>query len=158
MELNIGQPAPEIELPDQGGAMHKLSEYRGRWVLLYFYPKDDTAGCTKEACMIRDGFPDFGKLEAVVLGVSADSVESHKKFAEKYSLPFTLLSDEKKEAIGRYGVWGKKTFAGREYEGTMRTSFLIDPDGTIAKIYENVDPEAHAQEALQDVRSLREAR
>ena len=108
-------------------------------MLLYFYPKDDTPGCTKEACAIRDDFPDFGAQKARVLGVSTDSVASHKKFAEKYSLPFTLLSDEKKEVVGRYGV-------------SSRTSFLINPEGVIAKIYENVKPEVHAKEVLQDLR------
>jgi len=153
MKLKQGDKAPEFELADQDGVMHKLADYRGKRVLLYFYPKDDTTGCTKEACAIRDSFPDFKGLDAVVLGVSADSVKSHKKFAEKYSLPFTLLADEGKEVVNLYGVWGLKKFMGREYEGIFRTSFLIDPDGTIAKIYENVKPEIHAREVLSDLKS-----
>ncbi|MGC9602982.1 MAG: thioredoxin-dependent thiol peroxidase [Minisyncoccia bacterium] len=148
MILKIGEPAPSFELPDQNGQVRRLKDYRGSWVLLYFYPKDDTPGCTKEACAIRDNFPDFQELELKVLGVSIDSVESHEKFAEKYDLPFTLLSDEKKEVVGKYGVWGKKMFLGREFEGTLRTSFLIDPEGKIAKIYEDVKPEIHAKEVL----------
>ena len=151
MELKAGDMAPEITLPDQDGKLRTLAEYRGGWVLLYFYPKDDTAGCTKEACMIRDSFPDFTKLAVTVLGVSVDSVESHKKFADKYGLPFALLSDEKKKVVNTYGVWGMKKFMGREYEGTLRTSFLIDPRGQIAAIYENVNPELHAAQVLKDL-------
>jgi len=145
----LNSPAPDFTLPDQDGVSHTLSHHRGSWVLLYFYPKDDTAGCTKEACMIRDEFPAFGALKAKVFGVSTDSVASHKKFAEKYQLPFTLLADEDKEVVRAYGVWGKKKFMGKEYEGTMRTSFLIDPRGNIAKIYEGVKPEIHAAKVLE---------
>lgn len=154
MNLKIGDKAPEFALPDQDGTVHTLGEYKGSWVLLYFYPKDDTAGCTKEACALRDDFPSFGALKAVVLGASTDSVESHKKFAEKYNLPFTLLADEQKQLVESYGVWGKKQMMGREYAGTMRTSFLIDPKGVIAKIYEGVKPEVHAQEVLEDLEQL----
>lgn len=149
-----GEIAPEFSLPDQDGKIHTLAQYRGQWVLLYFYPKDDTEGCTKEACMIRDDFPHFQGLKAVVLGVSIDSVASHKKFAEKYSLPFTLLSDESKEVVNRYGVWGLKKFMGREYEGTSRVSFLIDPNGKIAKAYEKVVPSEHAAEVVADLKAL----
>ena len=123
-------------------------------MLLYFYPKDDTPGCTKEACGIRDSFPDFKKLKIAVFGISVDSAASHKKFEEKYDLPFTLLADEKKEVVKKYGVWGKKKFMGHSYEGTLRTSFLIDPQGKIAKIYENVNPVGHAEEVLADLRAL----
>lgn len=154
MDIKVGQPAPEFTLPDQDGKIHSLKEYRGTWVLLYFYPKDDTPGCTKEACAIRDDFPDFGELKVKVLGVSVDSVASHKEFAEKYSLPFTLLADEGKTVVEQYGVWGKKEFMGKEYMGTMRTSFLIDTEGAIGKIYEKVQPEVHAQEVLKDLREL----
>jgi peroxiredoxin Q/BCP len=154
MNLKVGQPAPEFMLPDQDGIMHSLKEYRGMWVLLYFYPKDNTTGCTKEACAIRNDFPNFGERGAKVLGVSIDSVGSHKKFAEKYALPFTLLADEEKRVVEQYGVWEKKQFIGKEYMGTMRTSFLIDPEGKIAKIYEKVQPEIHAQEVLQDLRKF----
>ena len=122
---------------------------------MYFYPKDDTPGCTKEACGIRDAYADFKENKIEVFGVSVDSVESHGKFAEKYHLPFTLLSDADKKAVNEYGVYGKKKFMGREYQGTLRTSFLIDPEGRIAKIYEDVKPEAHAEEILRDFRALK---
>ncbi|HVM59019.1 MAG TPA: thioredoxin-dependent thiol peroxidase [Candidatus Paceibacterota bacterium] len=149
-----GSPAPAFSLPDQAGMTHALSDYAGKWVLLYFYPKDDTPGCTLEACQIRDQFQDFGSIGAVVLGVSTDSVASHAKFAKKYDLPFTLLADTNKEVVGKYGVFGEKKFMGRTYMGTMRTSFLIRPDGTIAKVYEKVKPETHAAEVIADLGSL----
>ena len=148
MKLKLGQLAPDFELPDQNGKIHRLSDFRGQMILLYFYPKDNTTGCTKEACSIRDSFPVFNKLKVKVLGVSADSVQSHKKFSEKYDLPFILLADDKKEVVKKYGVWGKKKFMGKEYYGIFRTSFLIDPQGKIVKIYENVKPEIHAEEVL----------
>lgn len=148
--------APNFNLPDQDGNMHSLNGYRGHWLLLYFYPKDDTPGCTKEACAIRDNFPDFSKLNLEVVGVSVDSVESHKKFVEKYKLPFTLLADPEKKVVALYGVWGKKKYQGKEYEGTLRTSFLIDPQGEIEKIYENVNPEKHAEEILDHMKELGE--
>lgn len=148
-----GSIAPNFTLLDQDGVAHTLSEYQGKRVLLYFYPKDDTPGCTKEACMLRDALPDFTKLDAVVFGVSADSVRSHKKFAEKYGLPFTLLADENREVVNAYGVWGKKKLMGREYDGIFRTSFLIAPTGTIEKVYENVKPEMHAAQVLEDLRA-----
>jgi peroxiredoxin Q/BCP len=156
MTIKEGSSAPDFTLADQDNAMRTLSDYRGKWVLLYFYPKDDTPGCTKEACMIRDAFPDFGALGITVLGVSTDSAASHKKFSEKYGLPFTLLADTEKKAVQAYGVWGKKKFMGREYEGTLRTSFLIDPRGIVAKVYENVKPEVHAGEVLADLAALKE--
>lgn len=146
-----GTNAPDFTLPDQDGVSRTLSSYQGQRVLLYFYPKDDTPGCTKEACAIRDAFPQFDSTRAVVLGISPDSVKSHKKFAEKYELPFTLLADEGHAVADEYGVWGKKKFMGREYEGVLRTSFLIREDGTIAKVYENVKPEQHAAEVLADL-------
>ncbi len=154
MKLKIGQLAPNFALSDQTGKTHKLSDYKGSWVLVYFYPKDDTPGCTKEACSIRDNFPKFTKSKAIVLGISVDSVKSHDKFAKKYKLPFTLLADEKKEVVKKYRVWAKKKFMGREYMGTLRTSFLIDPSGKIAKIYEKVNPEIHAEEVLEDLKSF----
>lgn len=147
--MKEGQKAPDFSLNDQDGVKHTLSQYLGRWVLLYFYPKDDTPGCTKEACSLRDASKDFTKLKTVVLGVSTDNEKSHKKFAEKYALPFTLLADPDKKVIHLYGVWGRKKFMGREYDGTLRTSFLIDPTGKIAKIYESVKPDIHAQEVLE---------
>ena len=123
-------------------------------MLLYFYPKDDTPGCTKEACAIRDTYAEFKKVKAVVLGVSTDSVTSHAKFAKKFNLPFTLLADEEKKVAKAYGVWGKKKFMGREYMGTHRTSFLIDPQGMIAKVYVEVKPEMHAEEVLKDLETM----
>jgi peroxiredoxin Q/BCP len=152
--IKTGDTAPTFSLPDQTGNMHSLTDFRGGWVLLYFYPKDDTPGCTKEACMIRDNFPEFKKLKIQVFGVSTDSVKSHAKFAEKYELPFTLLADEEKEVVEAYGVWQKKKFMGREYMGTLRTSFLIDPEGKIAKVYENVKPDLHAEQVLADLKEL----
>ena len=145
MNLQTGQQAPNFELPDQDNKTHALADFKGKWVLLYFYPADDTAGCTKEACSLRDNLPDFGKLNAEVLGVSPDSVQSHKSFAEKYGLPFTLLSDTGKEAINKYGVWEDRV---------KRTSFLINPAGEIAKIYEQVNPEIHAAQVLADLTEL----
>lgn len=152
--LTEGSEAPDFVLPDQEGKSHRLSEYRGRWVLLYFYPKDDTPGCTKEACMIRDAFPRFEGIHAHVFGVSKDSVESHKKFAEKYNLPFPLLADEDVMVNKLYGVWQEKKMMGKIYMGTLRTSFLIDPEGTIRKVYPKVKPEVHAEEVLADLKEF----
>ena len=154
-QLKIGDTAPDFKLLDQEGKTHSLSYHRGAWILLYFYPKDDTPGCTKEACGIRDAYADFKDAKIKVFGVSVDSVKSHEKFASKYKLPFTLLSDSEKQVVNKYGVFGKKKFMGREYMGIFRTSFLIDPDGKIAKIYENVKPEAHAEEVLKDLGLLK---
>lgn len=152
--LKLNVKAPSFSLKDQKRETHALKDYKGKWVLLYFYPKDDTPGCTKEACTIRDNFPDFKKLNIVVLGVSVDSVKSHATFAEKYQLPFTLLADEKKEVVKKYGVWQKKKFMGREYRGITRTSFLINPEGKIVKIWENVKPETHATEVLTELAEM----
>lgn len=151
MEIRVGDKAPGFILPDQGGKSRKLSDYQGSWVLLYFYPRDFTPGCTKEACGIRDNFARFKKAGAQVLGVSTDAVASHKKFAQKHGLPFTLLADQDKKVVRQYGVWQKKKFLGREFFGTRRTSFLIDPAGKIAKIYPNVKPAEHAKQVLQDL-------
>jgi len=148
-----GTPAPDFSLPDQDGTVHTLSAHKGSRVLIYFYPKDDTPGCTKQACMLRDAMPDLAKLDAIVFGVSPDTVKSHKKFAEKYGLPFTLLADEGHRVADRYGVWGKKKFMGREYEGVLRTSFLVDKEGSIERVYENVKPETHADQVLEDLRA-----
>ncbi|MCR4314001.1 MAG: thioredoxin-dependent thiol peroxidase [Candidatus Uhrbacteria bacterium] len=150
--LKLGQKAPAFTLPDQDGKEHRLADYAGQWVLVYFYPKDDTPGCTKEACTIRDAWPKFKKLKIQVFGVSVDSSKSHAKFADKYEVPFTLLSDEEKVVVEKYGVWGVKKFMGRTYMGTNRMSFLIDPQGKLAKIYENVKPEKHALEVLEDLK------
>lgn len=155
MKLKEGAVAPDFKTIDQDGKEQKLSDYAGQWVLLYFYPKDDTPGCTKEACAIRDMMPNFKKLKLQVFGVSTQNEKSHKKFAEKYDLPFTLLVDEDKKIVNKYGVWAKKKFMGREYMGTLRNSFLIDPKGKIAKIYEGVKPELHAEEVLEDLKKLK---
>ena len=155
MKIETNQPAPSFTALDQNGKSHSLSDYKGKWVLLYFYPQDDTSGCTKEACAIRDNFSGFNKLDAVVLGVSPDSVDSHTKFADKYNLPFTLLADEDKQVINAYGVWGPKSFLGKSYEGVVRMSFLIDPQGKIAKVYEKVKPAEHAEQVLEDLQQLR---
>ena len=146
--------APAFRLTDQDGKMHALADYKGKWVLLYFYPKDDTPGCTKQACATRDEFPAFKKLNCVIFGISTDSEKSHKKFEEKFELPFTLLADTEKEVVKAYGVWAPKKFMGREFLGTQRTSFLINPEGKIAKVYEKVKPELHAEEVLKDLEEL----
>lgn len=149
--LQPGSEAPNFTLPDQNGVTHSLYDYRGEWVLLYFYPKDNTPGCTTESCALRDAFPMLEEKGCVVLGVSTDSVQSHKKFEEKYQLPFPLLADTEKELVKCYGVWSPKKFMGREFLGTLRTSFLINPAGKIAKIYEKVKPAIHADEVLADL-------
>ena len=135
--------------------MRDLKDSRGTWTLLYFYPKDDTPGCTTEACGIRDAWGALAKAGIEVFGISADTVKSHAKFAEKYQLPFRLLADENREVVERYGVWAKKKFMGREYMGILRTSFLVDPKGKIAKVYEDVKPAGHAEAILADVEALK---
>lgn len=137
--------APDFALPDQNGKIHKLSDYAGKWLVLYFYPKDDTPGCTKEAC----GFISFPN--AAVIGISKDSVKSHTKFSEKYHLNFPILSDESLETIKAYGAWGKKKLYGREYDGILRNTYLINPKGEIVKTYEKVKPELHRAEILKDL-------
>ena len=149
--LRENTKAPDFTLTDQEGKTHKLSDYKGKWILLYFYPKDDTPGCTKEACAIRDSWAGFAKRGAVVLGVSTDSVKSHEKFSQKYKLSFTILSDENKEVVKKYGVWGEKKFIGRIFQGTKRVSFLISPALRIAKVYEKVKPTIHAEQVLSDL-------
>jgi len=144
MVLKKGLKAPNFTLHGSTGKEHSLSQYRGKLILLYFYPKDDTPGCTTEACSLRDSWKEFSKLNTVVLGVSVDTIKSHSKFIRKYKLPFTLLADEHKKVVNLYGVWGKKKFMGREYMGTLRTSFLINPVGKIVKVYEKVKPAEHA--------------
>lgn len=141
--------ALEFNLPDQTGKMHALSDYKGKWVLIYFYPKDDTPGCTKEACSFRDMSADFKKKNVVILGISKDSVVSHQKFANKYHLTFPILSDESKNVIKVYGAWGKKKFMGKEFEGTLRNSYLINPQGEIVKTFNGVNPLTHAKDVLE---------
>ena len=140
---------------DQDEATHSLKQYRGSYVLLYFYPKDDTPGCTKEACAITDVYGDFKQLGVVVLGVSKDSPKSHKKFATKYNLPFTLLSDADIAVAELYGAWKEKTMFGKTALGMLRISYLIDVEGKILKVYPNVDPANHALQILKDVKELK---
>jgi len=148
MKLKEGDKAPAFTATASGSTSMSLADFKGKNVILYFYPKDDTPGCTKEACAFRDHFASLKKQGAVVLGVSVDPVKSHDKFIEKYKLPFTLLADENKEIVQAYGVWGEKTFMGRKYLGTHRVTFLIGPDGWIKKIWPKVKPEEHAEEVL----------
>lgn len=153
--MEVGSLAPDFQLPDQEGKPHRLSDYRGRWVVLYFYPKDDTPGCTTEACGFRDRMGDLVDLGAVVLGVSADDVDSHRRFAQKHRLNFPLLADPERRAILAYGAWGKKKLYGKEYEGVLRQTFLIDPEGHIAKVWKRVSPEGHAEEVAAALKALR---
>lgn len=146
--------APAFSLKDQNGKNHTLSDYLGKWVLLYFYPKDDTPGCTQEACAIRDSWTEFKKKKCIVLGVSSDGEKSHKKFEEKHQLPFTLLVDEDRKVIRKYGVEKEKSMFGRKYMGISRESFLINPEGKIVKHYEKVKPAIHAEEVLQDLQEF----
>jgi peroxiredoxin Q/BCP len=157
MALAVGTMAPDFTLADQDEKEHTLSDYRGQWVLIYFYPKDDTPGCTKEACGIRDNYGTFEKEGIKVFGISKDSVAKHKKFVDKYELPFTLLADVETEVCQAFDVWGMKKFMGREYMGINRNSFIIDPDGKIVKVYEKVKPAEHAQEILDDIAELKAA-
>lgn len=148
LKLAEGDVAPQFTAATSGGGSAALAEYKGKNVILYFYPRDDTPGCTKEACAFRDHFAAFKKKGAVVLGVSVDPVKAHDKFVEKYKLPFTLLADVDKKIVEAYGVWGQKTFMGRKYLGVHRVTFLIGPDGKIKKIWPKVKPEEHAEEVL----------
>ncbi|MCL4785479.1 MAG: thioredoxin-dependent thiol peroxidase [Verrucomicrobia bacterium] len=148
LKLKEGDKVPAFTAQTNGGGKVSLSDFKGKNVILYFYPKDDTPGCTKEACGFRDHFSDFKKKGAVLLGVSTDPVKSHDKFAEKFKLPFILLADEDKKIVEAYGAWGQKTFMGRKYLGTHRVTFLIGPDGRIKKIWPKVKPEKHAAEVL----------
>jgi len=152
--LNIGEQAIDFQLPDQANITHQLSDYRGRWVLLYFYPKDNTPGCTKEACMIRDAWTDFQSAGIVVLGVSADTTDSHKKFAEQHQLPFPLLAVTEKKVLTSYGVLKEKSMFGKTALGIQRMSYLIGPDGVVREVYPKVKPDAHAEEVLKDFERL----
>ena len=154
MTISSGIPAPEFSLPDENNKVRRLSEYRGRPVVLYFYPKDDTPGCTTEACNFRDDYSAYVNADLVVLGVSPDTPKSHAKFKEKYSLPFSLLADDEHKICDLYGVWGPKKFMGRGYEGVMRTTFLIDSNGRIAKVFENVRPAEHSAEVLEAAKNF----
>ncbi len=148
MTIAANQTAPDFSLQDENGTLHRLSEYRGKPVVLYFYPKDDTPGCTTEACAFRDDYSDYEGSGVVILGVSPDSPKSHKKFKEKYQLPFVLLADEDHQVCELYGAWGPKKFMGREYDGVLRSTFVIGADGEIKKVFENVKPAGHSAEVL----------
>jgi thioredoxin-dependent peroxiredoxin len=148
LKLKEGDTAPNFSCRTNGGGEIALADFKGKAVILYFYPRDDTPGCTKEACGFRDDFAAFKKKGAVVLGVSVDSVKAHDKFAAKFKLPFPLLADEDKKIVNDYGVWGQKIFMGRKYDGIHRVTFLIGPDGKIKKIWPKVKPEEHAAEVL----------
>ena len=153
LKLTEGDLAPVFTADTNGGGRLSLADFAGKNVILYFYPKDDTPGCTKEACAFRDGYTEFKKRGAVILGVSPDPVKSHDKFVKKFQLPFTLLADNEKKIVEAYGVWGEKVFMGRKYMGTHRVTFLIGPDGKIKKIWPRVKPEEHAAEVLAEINS-----
>jgi thioredoxin-dependent peroxiredoxin len=154
--LEVGDRAPDFKTTDQDGDRVSLKDFHGRKVVLYFYPKDDTPGCTREACSFRDGFSRFRKRKIEVLGVSVDGEKSHKKFAEKYGLPFRLLADTGKKIVQDYGVWGEKSLYGRKFMGTNRVTYLIDEKGKIAGVWPRVKPEGHAEEILAAVGKQRD--
>ena len=147
-KLNEGDPAPPFSALTNGGKKLSLADFKGKNLILYFYPRDSTPGCTKEACAFRDEFAEFKKKGAVVMGVSTDSVKAHDKFVEKFNLPFPLLADEDKSIVNAYGVWGEKKFMGVKYQGIHRVTFLIGPDGRIKRIWPKVKPAEHAKEIL----------
>ena len=153
MPIASGISAPQFELLDDTNTSRRLSDFKGKPVILYFYPADDTPGCTKEACDFRDDYSAYQKADVTILGVSPDSVKSHVKFKEKYQLPFPLLADEDHKVCNAYGVWGPKKFMGREYEGVFRTTFLIGADGKIARVFENVRPSEHSAEMLEALKN-----
>jgi peroxiredoxin Q/BCP len=154
----VGSMAPAFKLQDQTGKWHSLSDYKGKWVVLYFYPKDDTPGCNTEACQFRDLNDEYVATDADVWGVSKDSAASHQRFREKFELPFVLLSDPKRDVIDRYGAWGEKTALGRTYMGIVRSTFLIDPDGKIVRTWPKVKADGHAAEVLAALGEERAAR
>lgn len=152
--LEVGKKAPAITLPDSDGNKRTLKEFLGKKVVLYFYPKDNTSGCTAEACDFRDSFPNFKKTKSVVIGISPDSIESHKKFAEKFELPFILLSDVDKKILEKYGVWKEKSMYGRKYMGVVRTTVLVDAKGIVRKIYPKVKVKGHVEEVFKDLKEV----
>lgn len=153
MSLEIGDKAPDFTLPTDGAGTVRLSDLKGQQVVLYFYPKDDTSGCTAEACQFRDLFPKFGRSDAAVIGISRDSVASHDKFKKKYKLPFTLAADEQGKVTERYGVWVQKSMYGRKYMGIERSTFLIDGKGVIRGIWRKVKVPGHAEEVLAAIKA-----
>jgi len=154
MALKEGVKAPNFKLSDQNGIIHNLSDYSGKKIILYFYPKDDTPGCTKEACSFRDNYSSFSSAGFEILGISPDNEKSHMKFQEKFQLPFVLLSDQDHKISDLYDVWGPKKFMGNEYEGISRTTYIIDEKGVIIKTFENVKPAEHAEEILTIMKTL----
>jgi len=154
MTITVGDNAPDFTLPDQDGNSHTLADYKGSPVVLYFYPKDHTSGCTKEACGFRDDYSAYQEAGVTILGVSPDSSKTHTNFIAKHELPFTLLADTEREVLRLYGAWGLKKMYGREYEGVLRTTYLIGADGKIAKIYQKVKPAVHSAEILADLEQL----
>jgi thioredoxin-dependent peroxiredoxin len=152
--LEVGQPAPAFTLPDQDGEPVSLEGLRGQPVVVYFYPKDDTPGCTTQACAIRDQWAEFAEAGAVVLGVSPDDVDSHARFAGKYDLPHRLLADPDRDVIQAYDAWGIKKMYGKEYEGVIRSTVLVGPDGNVAAMWPKVQPKQHADDVLQAIRDL----
>lgn len=154
MTLTLGQPAPDFALTQTDGSTVRLSDFRGQWVVLYFYPRDNTPGCTKEACGFRDRYDAFTEKGIQVLGVSADTEAAHRKFRDKFDLPFPLLCDLDTSVAQRYDSYGPKKFMGKTYEGIFRKTFLIDPNGILVKIYPKVKPEPHAGEVLEDITTL----
>ncbi|MBN8249260.1 MAG: thioredoxin-dependent thiol peroxidase [Verrucomicrobia bacterium] len=155
LSLKPGDPAPGFTTLATDGSPVSLSDFAGKWVVLYFYPKDDTPGCTKEACGFRDVYRQIQKQGGVVLGVSVDPVKAHQKFTTKFQLPFPLLADTDHRIVSAYGVWGEKVFMGRNYFGTHRVTFLIGPDGRIARIWPKVKPEEHPAEVLEALKGAR---
>ncbi|MBX3007579.1 MAG: thioredoxin-dependent thiol peroxidase [Melioribacteraceae bacterium] len=153
--LEVGHKAPNFTLPDSEGIKVSLSDFKDQNVILYFYPKDMTSGCTQEACDFRDLFPKFEKMNAVIIGISIDSVAMHKKFVEKYDLPFILLADEDKKVVEKYGVWKEKSMYGKKYMGIERTTFIIGTDGKIKRIFPKVKVAGHADEVLFLMKDLR---
>lgn len=149
--LHVGDPAPDFVLPDQDGTDASLHDFLGQWVVVYFYPKDDTPGCTEEACAFRDAYPELKKASVKILGISKDTVKSHKKFADKFNLNFTLLSDPDHLVIEHYGAWQEKSMYGKKYMGIQRSTFVINPEGHIAKIFPKVTPKGHEQEVLEAI-------
>ncbi len=151
MPISSGIPAPQFSLPDETGKIRSLAEFRGHPVILYFYPKDDTPGCTTEACNFRDDYSQYSQAGVTILGVSADTSASHAKFKAKYGLPFPLLADAGHKVSDQYQVWGTKKNYGREYQGMLRTTFLIDGNGKILHVFENVKPAGHSAEVLAEL-------
>lgn len=151
--MELPYPAPDFTLPDLEGKMHSLKDYTGTWVILYFYPKDDTPGCTAEACSLRDARDTLAEMGAEIIGVSKDDANSHEKFKAKYSLNFTLLTDAEHKVIERYGAWGKKMFG---KEGILRKTFIIDPKGQVVKVYGRVTPMGHGEQVIADLKTLQQ--